>query len=303
MNSRNVLPKAAADGLVRWLIQHSARSAPPALSERLEEEWLADLGARSGAVARLRFALGCCWATRVIAYEHSTATVLAVGSKAGSKTMTAYAQHDFSFVSRRTLALLAIIGLHVIVIYGLASGLARSFIRAIPQVMQGEMLQDPVKHVEPPPQLSEPHFTPRPFVITERDIKIDEPPDTSGIQAPVVGPTEQQALAPPPVAKSVRRVQGGPGKGFPNTEDYYPPSAIRLGQAGLVIVSVCVDDRGLLTAAPTLARSSGFPSLDQGALKLAKAGSGHYRASTEDGRPVDSCYPVGFRYDLHDRGM
>ena len=34
-----------SEGLARWLIQHSARTAPPSLSERLEEEWLADLEA------------------------------------------------------------------------------------------------------------------------------------------------------------------------------------------------------------------------------------------------------------------
>lgn len=288
------------NGFARWLIQHAARNAPPALSERLEEEWLADLGARSGAVARLRFALGCCWATRVIAYEHSTSTVVAVGSKAGSKTMTAYAQHDFSFLPRRTLAFLAIIGLHVIVIYGLASGLAPTFIRDIPHAMEFNMLPDPPRHVEPPPELPTPHFTSAPVEIPIRDLTFDVPPDTNAIQ-PVVGPPVQQVLPPPPASNSVKRVQGGPGKGFPNTEDYYPPSAIRLGQAGLAIVSVCVNDRGLLTAAPTLARSSGFSSLDEGALKLAKAGSGHYRASTEDGRPVDSCYSVGMRFNLHDR--
>jgi len=36
----------------------------------------------------------------------------------------------------------------------------------------------------------------------------------------------------------------------------------------------CVDEKGRLTAAPTVARSSGTASLDEGALKLAKAGSG-----------------------------
>ena len=60
------------DEVVRSLIQHAAHRAPPALSQRLEEEWLADLAARRGAIPRLRFALGCSWATRVIAYELGT---------------------------------------------------------------------------------------------------------------------------------------------------------------------------------------------------------------------------------------
>src|ERR1700733_13375340 len=31
------------------------------------------------------------------------------------------------------------------------------------------------------------------------------------------------------------------------------------------------------------------------ALKLARAGSAPYRATTEDGQPLNSCYPVGIR--------
>ena len=58
----------------------------------------------------------------------------------------------------------------------------------------------------------------------------------------------------------------------------------------MVTVHVCVDASGRLTGEPTLAESSGVSRLDAGALRLAKAGSGHYRASTEDGSPVNSCY-------------
>jgi len=32
--------------------------------------------------------------------------------------------------------------------------------------------------------------------------------------------------------------------------------------------------------------------------QLARAGSGHYRATTEDGQPVNSCYPLGIRFQL-----
>jgi TonB family protein len=86
------------------------------------------------------------------------------------------------------------------------------------------------------------------------------------------------------------RVQGGPGMGFPNTDDFYPQAARRLEQQGNVIVQVCVDSRGRLTSEPTAMQSSGNARLDGGALVLAKAGSGHYRATTEDGHAVSSCY-------------
>jgi hypothetical protein len=47
-----------------------------------------------------------------------------------------------------------------------------------------------------------------------------------------------------------------------------------------------------------LESASGSARLDDAALKLARAGSGHYRATTEDGQPVNSCYPFGVRFQL-----
>ncbi|HYM29333.1 MAG TPA: hypothetical protein VET66_14380 [Steroidobacteraceae bacterium] len=38
--------------------------------------------------------------------------------------------------------------------------------------------------------------------------------------------------------------------------------------------------------------------LDGGALALARAGSGHYRPATEDGRPVSACFPFRIRFEM-----
>jgi len=65
-------------------------------------------------------------------------------------------------------------------------------------------------------------------------------------------------------------------------------------------VQVCVDRAGRLTADPVIAQSSGSARLDEGARKLARAGSGHYRATTEEGRPVNDCYGFRIRFDLKD---
>lgn len=68
------------------LISCAARRAPPQLAERLEEEWLADLGAQRSSFAAVSFALGCCWATCVIARERGAAS--AALSAPGSKSFT-----------------------------------------------------------------------------------------------------------------------------------------------------------------------------------------------------------------------
>ena len=76
-------------GISYWLIHHAARSAPELLSQRLEEEWLADLAVRPSAASRLRFAIGCSWATRVIALEHSMSTARLVTPGIEAKAMIA----------------------------------------------------------------------------------------------------------------------------------------------------------------------------------------------------------------------
>src|ERR1700733_2865426 len=59
------------DRVSQWLVHRAASATPRALAARLEEEWLADIATRPSVFSRLRFALGCCWATMVIAHELS----------------------------------------------------------------------------------------------------------------------------------------------------------------------------------------------------------------------------------------
>jgi TonB family protein len=284
--------------LARSLLLYAARSAPPALSERLAEEWLADFEARGGAGARLRHALGCCWATTIIAREHGVATVAATATApAGGGALTRYGPPDSPLVSRRALALGLIACLHVGLVWVLANGLLQ---RTIPAAPPGSLVARFLP-TEPPTALPLPPFSkvePTTIHILPRiiDLLPPLPPDPGRIEGSVIEPP-----APPPshgTAPAMQRVQGGPGRGFPNTADYYPPEAIRLNEQGSTGVSVCVNDAGRLTSAPTIAQSSGSARLDAGALKLARAGSGHYQPTTEDGRPVGSCYSFRIRFAL-----
>jgi TonB family protein len=295
-----VSDKAAGwvEGFTRSLIQHAARNAPPSLSERLEEEWLADLAERRGQMARLRFGIGCCWATRVIAHEYSAPKVLAAVTATGNKVMNAYAQHDYSLFSRRTLAFVLIVGVHGVLILVLANGLGHNFIKVIPTGMELGWVPEVPNHQPPPPLPPPPTFKPYVIDIPPTDDKVDLPPD-DGQTIRQVSPEITGPVAPPSTPpRAVNRVLGGPGKAFPNTDDFYPFDAKRRGEKGIATVRTCVDDKGRLTTVPTLAQTSGSASLDGGALRLAKAGSGHYRATTEDGRPVSSCYEFRIRFDL-----
>jgi len=285
------------DGIAPYLVRHAARKSPPALSERLEEEWLADLTARSGACSQLRFALGCCWATNVIAHEFG-APVRAAAATAGNKTTVVHDAGSGPWLSRRTTVIVLIVGLHVLVICGLATAIVAPAVLKPPDRMQGEVL--PQREPRVPPTLpSDPQLTP----VGIRDLtpKWPEPPLEP---PPAIRESISEASPPqpvgPPVSKTVHRVLGGPGAGFPNTDDFYPQGAIRGREMGIATVSVCVDSAGRLIEKPIINQSSGRARLDEAALKLATAGSGHYRATTEDGHPVSACYPFNVRFQLRD---
>jgi len=282
------------DGAAHRLLQRAALRAPPALAARLQEEWLADLAARHGPLARLRLAIGCCWAASVIAREHGAPKIATAAAARGLKTLTAYAPADSTFFSRRSAAIVAILALHALLIYLLAIGIVHKMGSAPPPTIIAGVTSE-VQHPEPPPPLPGPRFTPRSVDLPAPYSPIDVPvgPDTSTVPEP-------RAAVPPaaPAPITVHRVPGGPGKGFPNTADFYPDAAIRLGAEGSASVQVCVGADGRLISAPAIAQSSGNHWLDAGALALAKAGSGHYRPTTEDGTAVSSCFPVRMRFTL-----
>jgi hypothetical protein len=70
----------------------------------------------------------------------------------------------------------------------------------------------------------------------------------------------------------------------------------KLGETGASDVRACVDITGKLTMPPTLVRTSGSPRLDQAALKLATAGSGHYLPAIEHGQLVSACFVFRIRF-------
>jgi TonB family protein len=278
------------------LIHHAAHRAPESLSSRLEEEWLADLETRSSAFSRLCFAAGCWWASLVILHEFAGSRVPASAPVAtgGAVTLT---PRNFGYFSLRSATLFLIAGLHAALFYGLITTLQHIPRAATPAVLENQELK-PVpreKEVLTLPAASEWTLSvPRPF-----SEKPALPPMESDIQADIKeGPVAQDPPAQPLPPTPVTRVTGGPGAGFPDTQDFYPTRSIFLEEEGISTVQVCVDEKGRLSSAPTMAKSSGSARLDEAALKLARAGSGRYRASTEDGVPVSSCYPLGVRFQL-----
>jgi protein TonB len=210
--------------------------------------------------------------------------------------MTAYV-YDSTFFTRRTVVLFAIIALHVFIAWALATGLARRAIELVAPPIQTEIVDEVQKRDEPPPP-PPPQLERPPVEVPPPEVAIDIPVEPTSTAIVDVTDKPQQHAPPPPPPKAVSRVSAKPGKGFPSTEDYYPPASKRLGEEGSVNVRACVGPNGKLTEEPTVAQTSGSARLDEGAVKLAKAGSGHYQPGTEDGQPVNQCFVFRIKFEL-----
>ena len=209
--------------------------------------------------------------------------------------MAAYV-HDTQFFTRRTVVLFAIIALHLFIFWALATGLAQRAIEVLAPPIQTDIVQEEQKKVEPPPP-PPPEFQKPPVEVPPPDVTIDMPAGPTQTTAISNVTTKHVEAAPPPPTTGTK-VGAKPGKGFPNTEDYYPPASQRLGEEGAAIVHVCVAPNGKLTEPPTIAQTSGSPRLDEGAMKLATAGSGRYKPATEDGKPIQDCFVFRIKFTM-----
>lgn len=188
--------------------------------------------------------------------------------------------------------------------------------------------EDPPHPVDPPPQQA-PEPTPKP---TPEPIAAAPPPDSTPPPAPTPLPPKPKPAPPPkprpiPAAASPSRAPtatpasvGGSDPATPLAtapapppapEPYVPPSSRaaylnnpppayptlcrRLGQEGVVVLAVDVDDAGRPTAV-RLARSSGVPALDEAALR-AVAGW-RFTPASRGGRPVPATVETPIRFSL-----
>ncbi|HWZ62881.1 MAG TPA: TonB family protein [Steroidobacteraceae bacterium] len=203
--------------------------------------------------------------------------------------------HDSTFMTRRGAVLVAIIALHVFIGWALATGLARRAIEVIAPPIQTQIVEE-VKKEEAPPPPPPPQFERPPVELPPPDVTINVPTETETTAIRVTN--TPVVKAPPPVAAVRRTAAGVTGRGFPNSDDYYPDASRRLEEQGTVTMHSCVGPDGKLTEEPTVAKSSGSARLDGGAMRLAKAASGKYTPATEDGKAVAGCVSFNVKFQL-----
>src|SRR3954451_18746169 len=152
------------DGMARSVVQHAARKAPPSLAQRLEEEWSADFEERKSSLSRLRFGVGCYWATHVIAHEYLEPKVATASAGGATIAASGYTPPDYSFLSRRSVAVLGILAVHAVIIYAFATGLVHTVMtKFVPPII---MYPTQTRTPEAPPPLPDlPEFQNQDFEI------------------------------------------------------------------------------------------------------------------------------------------
>jgi periplasmic protein TonB len=201
------------------------------------------------------------------------------------------------FSGTRGAALIAVIILHIGIVWAFYTGLAGKLIqKVIPpvEIAQIDKPKEVDKPPPPPPKLEEV----KPYV---------PPPEFVDIQAPVqettaiTQTTQVQKQAPPPPAPVVQHSRTPPSPDpkhpFPNSDDYYPDASRRAGEEGVCTVQLTVGVDGKITNA-AIDKSSSFPRLDEACLKLVRASGVRLKPAQEDGKPIESSVSVPIRWKL-----
>lgn len=191
---------------------------------------------------------------------------------------------DGSFFTRRGIVAVAIIGIHLLMFWALASGLAQKVVTVLAQNIEADIVEE-VKDDEPPPPPPPPEMERPPVEVPPPEVAIDLPMETTSTAIQDV--TDRP---PPPAPPPPPRVAGSPArmKSTADPDQYYPPGAKRREEQGSPVVQACVGPNGRLVREPVVTETSGFPELDGAALKVAKAN--RYTPGSEGGSPLpESC--------------
>ncbi|MBM4213682.1 MAG: energy transducer TonB [Gammaproteobacteria bacterium] len=203
--------------------------------------------------------------------------------------MATYVQQNQS----RRMAIFALVaGLHILGGYALVSGLARKMVELVAPPLITDLIEEIKPEDKPPPP--RPEIERPPVQVPPPDVFIDIPMESS--TTAISNVTDKPVPPPPAPVVVVARLPAKLGS-MPSSEDYYPAASKRAEEQGTVTIKVCVDAKGKIIGNPTVVTSSGFERLDEGGVKLARAG--RYQPGTVGGKPQDdSCVSFRVKFEI-----
>jgi len=215
-----------------------------------------------------------------------------------------YSIDDPAKNSKRSLAFVLVVIIHVLFFWVLASGLGAKIVEVVTGPVETKIIEETPDEDKPPPPPPE-IDTPPPYVPPP-EISIDVPTETGPTTAisnvtserPVAAPAPV-AAAPAPVEKaSVKVPPSTQGKGARITQPEYPPASRRAGEAGTVTLQVFVLESGR-AGEVKVAKSSGFEKLDEAAVKEVQR-NWRFVPGKEDGKPVAMWHTFAVTFRLTD---
>lgn len=153
-------------------------------------------------------------------------------------------------------------------IYGLKEGLTRQAMELITGPLDVKMIEEIIPEEKEPPPPPPKIETPPPFVPPP-EISIELPSEATSTTAITAQNVRPQPTPPPMAAAPVVRTPPRSDPRRPFTEPEYPPTSRRLGQEGTVVLLIYVLADGKVGDVK-VHKSSGFPKLDEAAVREAK---------------------------------
>jgi len=193
------------------------------------------------------------------------------------------------FSGTRGAALIAVIILHIGIVWAFYTGLAGKLIqKVIPPVEISQVDKPP----PPPPKLEEikPYVPPPEFVDIQAPVQ-----ETTAITqvTQVQKPTAAPVAAPPPIPGTPPRMD--PKHPLKIGEEWYPDASKRAGEEGRCVVQMTVSADGKVSA-ESIQQSSGFPRLDDACLKAVHGQ--RMMPATEAGKPVEKTVSIPIAWKL-----
>jgi len=188
----------------------------------------------------------------------------------------------------RSVGLIFVVLFHVLLVWGLASGLAHDLTAKVSEVLQTKVVEDdkPKDEVEPPPPPPDTKIPPPDFVPPPSFDFVPDAGPTTAIQA--IAKTPAPAAAPVTTTKP---------KGKPtNTKPEYPAASIRAGEEGVVGINIYVTEDGRVGDVK-LEKTSGFDRLDDAVLKHVKR-AWKFTPCMEGEKPVACWYPLNLKMQI-----
>ena len=189
--------------------------------------------------------------------------------------------------------------LHLLLLWAINSGLARSFVKKLKGPVEAVLLEEQKPDIPPPPPPPPPKNLPPPppSYVPPVDVQVNAPPPVNAIAAVSNTPQPPAPPSPAPVSTApAAPVRTGAVVNSANCEKpEYPSASRRLEEEGTVSLRFLVGVDGKVIQAE-VDKSSGFRRLDEAARAgLAKC---QFKPATVDGKPEQAWASMKYTWRL-----